>query len=618
MKKITLLTLLLAATSGFAQCLVATNGQYPFSTFVPSTVDCDGVTVQNITTCGYASEYSLVTVTAGETYTFSSSIPTDIITISADGGTTAATFGTGTVTWVATLSGDIRFYTHLTGCGAESVCREKNITCGIPSTDMPDVVTLQSPASATIEGGATLTVSGQVYEAGLTDVTTGQAPGIQVWVGYNIANTDPSTWTNWTAATFNTEAGDFDEYQATIGAALTPGTYYYATRARLNNGPFVYGGIDANNVGDIWDGASYISGVLTITDPTNNNFATPIAISCGTVYTGNTSLATLDEDNAPDGFGADMDAPNLWYSFTGSGNAQTVTLDLCGSSYDTSVLIYTGTSGNLTLVGGNDDDTTCTSNTVNSKATFNSDGTTTYYIAVEGWNSGNTGAFTMNVTCTDVNPPAVDNQDCDTALTVQVDNADVPSDNSYATISATQPTCDLFGSIQDVWFAFQAPTSGSTIVTLSNGTMTSLNYAVYSGTCGALTLVGTCTSNSTTTNTQTLTGLTAGNTYYIKVLSNGSEQGTFTLRLADPSLGNNAFNSANFSYYPNPVKNVLNLSYIDTISNVEVVNVLGQTVLNTKYNANQVQVDLSTLANGAYMVKITSNNQVKTIKVIKQ
>jgi hypothetical protein len=68
--------------------------------------------------------------------------------------------------------------------------------------------------------------------------------------------------------------------------------------------------------------------------PTNDNLANAIAIECGNNYTGNTVAATLDENDAPDGFGADMDAPNVWYSFTGSGFSETVTLNLCGSSYD--------------------------------------------------------------------------------------------------------------------------------------------------------------------------------------------------------------------------------------------------------------------------------------------
>ena len=34
-------------------------------------------------------------------------------------------------------------------------------------------------------------------------------------------------------------------------------------------------------------------------------------------------------------------------------------------------------------------------------------------------------------------------------------------------------------------------------------------------------------------------------------------------------------------------------------------------------DANQAQVDMSNLPSGTYLVKVTSDNQVKTVKVIK-
>lgn len=55
--------------------------------------------------------------------------------------------------------------------------------------------------------------------------------------------------------------------------------------------------------------------MITLFQPLNDDFANAIAISCGDMnITGSTTAATLDEDGAPDGFGADLDAPNVWYS----------------------------------------------------------------------------------------------------------------------------------------------------------------------------------------------------------------------------------------------------------------------------------------------------------------
>jgi hypothetical protein len=353
---------------------------------------------------------------------------------------------------------------------------------------------------------------------------------------------------------------------------------------------------------------------------TNDNLADALSVECGNIYTGSTAAATLDEDNAPDGFGADMDAPNVWYSYTGSGVPQTVTVNLCPSAYDTSVLVYTGTSGNLTLVAANDDDATCgVGFTTRSRVSFTSDGTSTYLIAIEGWNPVSSGAYSMEVTCAASNPPASANQTCALSLPVAVNAIDINSDNSFGDVSPVQPSCDLFGSIQDVWFSFVAPTSGTVACLLSPGTIASANFTIYGGDCFALTEVAdTCNSDLIAPTTELLTGLTSGNTYYVQVWSNAAEQGTFSLRLTDPSLAANQFDASGFEAFPNPVNHILNLSYNSPITNVTIFNLLGQKVLMKSSTSNISQIDMSDLARGTYMVKIAADNQVNTIKIVKQ
>jgi hypothetical protein len=85
------------------------------------------------------------------------------------------------------------------------------------------------------------------------------------------------------------------------------------------------------------------------------------------------------------------------------------------------------------------------------------------------------------------------------------------------------------------------------------------------------------------------------------------------------ALGSDTFETKAIKYYPNPVKDFLDLSFDQEISSVEVFNLLGQKVNTTLITAsNNVQVDMSNLMNGPYMVKVISNNKMKTIKVIKE
>ncbi|MBP6127284.1 T9SS type A sorting domain-containing protein [Flavobacterium sp.] len=86
----------------------------------------------------------------------------------------------------------------------------------------------------------------------------------------------------------------------------------------------------------------------------------------------------------------------------------------------------------------------------------------------------------------------------------------------------------------------------------------------------------------------------------------------------DTTLGSNSFDTSNFVAYPNPVKDVLNLSYKSAISNVKVINLLGQEVVNAKANTNDVQVNMSALNAGVYIVNVTVDDTVHSIKVIKE
>ncbi len=76
--------------------------------------------------------------------------------------------------------------------------------------------------------------------------------------------------------------------------------------------------------------------------------------------------------------------------------------------------------------------------------------------------------------------------------------------------------------------------------------------------------------------------------------------------------------SNNLVGYPNPVKDILTLSNTQNIDKVQVINLLGQEVITRSMNATEAQIDMSNLSQGAYLVRVTSNNQVKTIKVIKE
>lgn len=398
-------------------CLNDEYGQWPGGTEGYTPGACDGLTVNNITANGFASEYSLVNVTAGETYVFSSSIDTDLITISSDEGLTAATFGTSPLTWVSDVTGQIRFYTHVSeNCDASTTARTRSFICGTPSADSPDFVSLQWPANIDIFQGETGTVYGRIYEAGLTDTTTGQAAGIMAWVGVSPEgqNTNPDTWTTWIPATFNVEVGNDDEYQANIGNNLNPGTYYYATRFNLNGGAYVYGGINAsnpNNGGNFWDGTSFVSGVLVVNPPlppANDECidATVIQLDEATCDGTNTNGTNLGATNS----GVDIAAcfnygeNDVWFSFTVPANVATVDIStdfLGGTLYDTEIALYAGSCDGLIEIDcDNDSGTTVLPNGSSWNSLISDTEVTvgdTYYVRVSGYSEDEVGTFCLKV-----------------------------------------------------------------------------------------------------------------------------------------------------------------------------------------------------------------------------
>jgi len=115
-----------------------------------------------------------------------------------------------------------------------------------------------------------------------------------------------------------------------------------------------------------------------------------------------------------------------------------------------------------------------------------------------------------------------------------------------------------------------------------------------------------------------LSDLTVGETIYFRVYEyNNDEEEPFTISVYDPSLSATAFDTARFSAYPNPVTDILTLSYTKNISDVQVYNLLGQQVIAKSVNNRQDKLDMSNLPSGTYLVKVTADGQMRTIKVLK-
>lgn len=127
------------------------------------------------------------------------------------------------------------------------------------------------------------------------------------------------------------------------------------------------------------------------TAPTADVCQGALPIACGETVT-NTTVGA-NPDTAPDCF-TDIDAPGIWYTFTGVDGEMTLTT--CpNSSYDTKLNVYSGECSALVCVAGNDD---TAQGVFCSTVAFASTAGTTYYVLVQGYD-GETGDVELSLAC---------------------------------------------------------------------------------------------------------------------------------------------------------------------------------------------------------------------------
>lgn len=110
----------------------------------------------------------------------------------------------------------------------------------------------------------------------------------------------------------------------------------------------------------------------------------------------------------------------------------------------------------------------------------------------------------------------------------------------------------------------------------------------------------------------------SANGSYIAGYLNGPptwEQG-WMLYLDDLILGTTNV-AQNISFYPNPVAEIMHINSKDAIEAVAIYNTTGQRVYDVPAIQNNTELDLSNLATGIYFVKVYSNGNMETLKVVK-
>jgi hypothetical protein len=473
----------------------------------------------------------MVSVVTGTTYTFSTSISTDFITIAnGAGGTPIYAFGTTPVSWTATLTGNVRFYDNTnSGCGTNTTFRSRYVACGTPPPP---------PANDNCTGAVSLTVNpnllcgtttaGTVYGATASTQTNGCSGTADDDVWYSFV----ATSTTHSVTLSNVSGSATDLYHAVYGGTCgSPGA------ALVCSDP------NSSLLTGLTVGATYFVRVFTYTStpgqtttfnicigtppppPSNDNCSGATSLtSAATCVTTSGDITWATASTAPAGACFGTPDHDVWYSFVAAATTHTITVN---PNFDSYIQLYSGTCGSLTSLQCSDPSTmVATGLTVG----------TTYYIRVYYYYSGGPGDGTFTI-CVTHCPAAPSNDNCSSAVALTVNSGGTCAVTTAGTVDCATSSGVAVGACfgnpdDDVWYSFVA--TGSTHdFTLTTASGFDAYMQLFSGTCASLTSIQCSDPNSFTNS-----ALTAGTTYYLRVYSYNAgtptSGGSFTLCVNNP------------------------------------------------------------------------------------
>ncbi|MDF2448719.1 MAG: hypothetical protein K0R26_1223 [Bacteroidota bacterium] len=268
--------------------------------------------------------------------------------------------------------------------------------------------------------------------------------------------------------------------------------------------------------------------------PTNDNCsgatAFPVIPTDGTCanLTNQSTNAATNSNVTPSGSctsNAGTPDDDVWFKFVATSTTQILSATWVSGATDIYWQVFSGNCGStMTSI-------LCTDNNTGGTLTGLTVGQT-YYIRLYTYYSA---VITTQNICISAPPPPPPNDNPCSATNAPVNTAaSTCTVQTAGTISGATATGIALGSCggtadDDVWYSFVA-NSTSMNVNLNNvsGSTTDLYHSVYAGTCGSLGAAIKCSDP----NSSTLTGLTVGATYFVRIYSSTSTSGqntTFSL-----------------------------------------------------------------------------------------
>lgn len=350
--------------------------------------------------------------------------------------------------------------------------------------------------------------------------------------------------------------------------------------------------------------------VLTV----NNNYLCNVSTT-GTLVDATASSVASSMNSCPN---TDVKAnDDVWFKFVATATTHKIELkNIVGNITDLYMIAYdAGTTvdcSTMSPINCSDSETNNLSGlTVNN----------TYIIRVYS-NSTATGATTTFDVCVGSMPAPPSNDDCANAIVISTLSHTANYDATSATNNSGFITASgCIGMNDGVWFKVTGADDGGLINITAQPTSWDLGVAVYTGSCGSF----TCVEDSNTGPINVVESLSftsvEDEVYYINIAypsgTTDQAEGSFNLTI-DQTLSIDKIVAKGFTYYPNPVKNVLKMNANEPIEQIILYSILGREIKNIRQNNVNAELNLYGLPSGTYFVKALIGGASGTFKILKK
>jgi hypothetical protein len=361
----------------------------------------------------------------------------------------------------------------------------------------------------------------------------------------------------------------------------------------------------------------------TYTTTPNSECLNAGLLYCGASGNGTTIGSTVKDELAPYGGLSPNGSYGVWYKYSNIGNQSDVTFSLCDTTqvFDSKVIVYKGSCADLFPIASNDD--ACG---INSKVTFRNDGVSTYYILVFG-EEVSTSDFSYTLTCNDVVPA---NDDIENAIDVNPFTQPY-TDIAVPLINATMEAdsadfiktgCDMgAGWYPNVFYKFMAEKNGTATASFSTPNGGGFNiigfYTAPDKNAAIADLSFASGQQCNQYSSSKSISITEGTVYYVVMMSPYTNS-DILINLEYDSMAVSEVHNLKLNIYPNPVKDLLNIESNDELSKVEIFDLSGKQIFLQKTGSKNLQLNISSLNAGTYILKASSAMKVLTSKIIKK